>query len=151
MRSRREVPHRFRSTSWSKRRRCRCGSKISCTGARTRNPSVRCLYLGRSDALFVVDDPRLDGTTERHQMDLTLQPLQQAGAIQQLLISDRQWEGVILEMFTGWPGRHRLRVAAQAVALGRRVWLHYPEEKAVEVVDEERLQSHWRHWWFITV
>ena len=66
---------RFRSTSWSKPPRSRCGSKINCTaGPRTRSRSVRCLHIGTAGQKGVVVDPRLAGTTERHKLDLIVQP-----------------------------------------------------------------------------
>lgn len=111
---------------------------------------MRCLYLGPWGALSSVDDPRLDATTERHKIDIAPQPLHETGTVPEILARDARWQGLILEMHTGWPGRNRLDIASKALSHGRRVWIHFPEEQAVEVVDAERLQSHRRHWWFIT-
>ena len=112
-------------------------------------PSVRCLYLCAGGVLAWVDDPRLATTTERHQLDLAPQPLPETGTAPEILARDAKWQGVILEMQTGWPSRGSLSIAAKALALGRRAWIHFPAEHAIEVVDAERLQSLRRHWWFI--
>jgi glycosyltransferase involved in cell wall biosynthesis/ubiquinone/menaquinone biosynthesis C-methylase UbiE len=111
---------------------------------------VRCLYLGPLGELSSLDDARLEATTERHKLDITPQPLHETGSVPEILARDPKWQGVILEMHTGWPDRLRLSIARKALALGRRVWIHFPDEHAVEVIDAERLQSQRRHWRFIT-
>jgi hypothetical protein len=56
-----------------------------------------------------------------------------------------------MEMYHGWVGRDRLVVAGAALKRGRRVWVYWPGEQAIECVDRERAASHWRHWAFITL
>lgn len=112
---------------------------------------MRSLYLDPWGALLSVDEPALEPTTERHKLELKPQPLHERGGPIEILARDQKWQGLILEMHTGWAGRHRLKLAKQALALGRRVWFYWPEEIAVECVDRERFQSHRRHWYFITL
>lgn len=110
---------------------------------------MRCLYLAPSGELGVVDDPRLRDTTERHKLDLTVRPHAAQGQAIDVLSSDASLEGLVVEMYTGWVGRHSLRLASRALRLGRRVWVYWPGESAVECVDRERLRSLWNHWLFI--
>jgi glycosyltransferase involved in cell wall biosynthesis/ubiquinone/menaquinone biosynthesis C-methylase UbiE len=111
---------------------------------------VRCLYWSSTNELGIVDDPRLDGTTERHKLTLKVDPYTGAGPVMVALASDRAIEGLVLEMFLGWVGRDRLRLAGQALRSGHRVWVYWPGESALECIDRERVASHWRHWLFIT-
>jgi glycosyltransferase involved in cell wall biosynthesis/ubiquinone/menaquinone biosynthesis C-methylase UbiE len=111
---------------------------------------MRCLYLTPSGLLAVVEDPRLDGTSERHKLELNAQPIETQGAPVATLVANPTFAGLIIEMYTGWVGRDRLLLADAALSLDRRVWLYWPGESAVECVNRERLSSHWRHWLFIT-
>src|SRR5688572_6515100 len=102
MRSRRVVPHRSRLTNWSKPRRYRCGSRTSSmVAAGTRSKRVRALYWSSTSELFVVDDTRLDHTTERHKFNLKPTPLQGGGTVMAAL-QDASLHGLVLEMFLGW-------------------------------------------------
>ncbi len=111
---------------------------------------MRCLYLAPTGELSIVDDPRLDATTERHKLDLRAAPCEWQGHPITALDRDGSLEGLVMEMYLGWVGRDRLVVAGRALARGRRVWVYWPEEQAVECLDRERAASHWRHWLFIT-
>lgn len=111
---------------------------------------MRCLYLAPTDELGVVDDPALDATTERHKLTLTVTPSGRDGRVVDVLAATPDSGGVVFEMYVGWVGRDRLAMADRALAMGRRVWLYWPAESAVECVDRERLSSLWRHWLFIT-
>ena len=112
---------------------------------------MRCLYLEPSGQLAIVDDPRLDATTERHKLDLKPAPADVQGAPLAALDGDARLGGLVIEMYLGWVGRDRLVVARAALARGRRVWVYWPGEQAVECVDRERAASYWRHWLFITL
>ena len=70
---------------------------------------MRCLYLMPSGQLGVVDDPRLDGTSERHKLDVTAAPYEWQGHPVKALKRDPSLEGLIMEMFLGWVGRDRSR------------------------------------------
>ena len=112
---------------------------------------MRCLYLAPTGQLGIVDDPRLEVTTERHKLDLRVEPSDWQGDPIAALERDAQVGGLVMEMYLGWVGRDRLRVAGAALARGRRVWAYWPGEHAIECVDRERAASHWRHWLFITL
>ena len=101
----------------------------------SRGRRMRSLYLAPTGLLGVVDDPRLDATTERHKMDMTAQPYEPQGHPITALARDENLKGLVLEMYTGWPGRDRLTIAGSALDLGRRVWVYWPGESAVECVD----------------
>ena len=111
---------------------------------------MRCLHIGTAGKKGVVVDPRLAGTTERHKLDLVVQPNEVPGDPLSVLRGDAKYEGLILEINGGWAGRRTLGLARGAIDLGRRAWLHFPGEHAVECVDRERLSSLWRHWFFVT-
>ena len=111
---------------------------------------MRCLYLAPADQLGIVVDPRLDATSERHKLDLRVEPSEWQGHPIAALERDSRLEGLILEMNLGWVGRDHLRLARTALARGRRVWVYWPGEQAIECLDRERAASHWRHWLFIT-
>lgn len=111
---------------------------------------MRCLYIGTAGQKGVVVDPRLADTTERHKIDLVIQPNEVPGDPLAILRADAKYDGIILEISGGWPGRRALATTRAAINMGRRAWLYWPGEHAVECVDRERLGSLWRHWVFIT-
>lgn len=94
------------------------------------------------------EDERLDGTTERHKIVLdppsayptrpTTDPLTE--------MERNGSEGLVIGIKSGVPSRARMRLARRALDNGRRVWFHWPDEEAVECVDQERLKSYWRLW-----
>lgn len=112
---------------------------------------MRCLHLAPTEQLGIVDDPRLDGTTERHKIALAIGPCDRQEDPMRALEGDPGLRGLIIEMYRGWAGRDRLRLARAALRQDRRVWMYWPQEQAIECVDGERLDSLWRHWLFITV
>lgn len=111
---------------------------------------MRCLYLAPTGELSVVDEPRLAATTERHKIDLTPRALGRQADPLAVIAGDDGFLGLVIELHVGWAGRDALRLAARALRLGRRVWLYWPQESAVECVDRDRLGSLWAHWLFIT-
>ena len=111
---------------------------------------MRALYWSSTNELSVVDDTRLDDTTERHKFGLKPTPLTGEGSVMAALQADAGLRGLVLEMYLGWVGRDRLRMAGRALRLGRRVWVYWPGEAAVECVDVDRLRRLWLHWLFIT-
>ncbi|MDP2053307.1 MAG: glycosyltransferase, partial [Acidobacteriota bacterium] len=107
-----------------------------------------CLYVGpRLDAVRVVSHAGLDATTERHRIEIPLAPLTCAQPFDELnRLGDLS--GVIIEMEQGWPGQSHLRFAKKVLATGKRAWLYWPAEDAVECVNRDRLASYWRLWTF---
>jgi hypothetical protein len=59
--------------------------------------------------------------------------------------------GVLIGLNRGWPGPAHLRLATFARQRRLRVWLFWPEEQAVEHLDDERIASFWRHWCVISL
>src|SRR2546427_3105468 len=53
--------------------------------------------------------------------------------------------GVVFELASGLPSNRHLQLLAQVLRSGRRAWLYWPSEQAVECVDDERLDSLRRH------
>ncbi len=89
------------------------------------------------------DDSRLAATTERHQ--ITLQPPAQRTLDFTESLTDPSVTGVVFELHAGLPTTAQLRLAERALGSGRRVWLYWPAEEAVECIDAERASSLDRH------
>jgi glycosyltransferase involved in cell wall biosynthesis/ubiquinone/menaquinone biosynthesis C-methylase UbiE len=110
---------------------------------------MEALYLRPTGEIGVVDDPRLDGTTERHKMSLDAKPSGAMGDPVAALTRHPHASGLIIEMYVGWVGRDALALIRRVLRTGRRVWVYWPDEAAVECVDRERMSSLRRHWLFI--
>lgn len=107
---------------------------------------ARYLYIGpRMDVVGVISNDALAGTTERHRILLDVGVL--AGTADPLGEIEQHpgIVGVIIGLASGLPDRAKLDVAQAALGRGLRVWLHWPNEQAVECVDAERLHSLQRH------
>jgi ubiquinone/menaquinone biosynthesis C-methylase UbiE len=90
------------------------------------------------------DDARLEGTTERHHIELSPPPAQPA-APPVAELQRTHASGVVLELASGLPSLQQLEAVDAVVTLGSRVWLYWPAENAVECIDEEKAQSLRRH------
>ena len=103
------------------------------------------LYLApdlKHGAVFA--DAALAQTTERHDVQLAppaLRHVDDAAAE----MARAGVAGVVVELAAGLPTRAQLRLAAAALRSGRRAWIYWPEEHAVECIDAERLDSLERH------
>ena len=103
------------------------------------------LYLAsdlQHTALFA--DGSLAATTERHHVHLgvpTLHPVADAFAE----LSRSSAAGVVFEIAAGLPAERQLPLFEQVLRAGRRAWLYWPAERAVECLDEERMASLRRH------
>lgn len=104
------------------------------------------LYLGRGWRLSLLDERRLDTTSERHRLDLVKLPCDWQGPPLDAFRRDPALRGLVIEMDRGYVRRSSLRLAVRVLALGHRVWVHWPDERAVEVIERDRLGSLWRHW-----
>jgi glycosyltransferase involved in cell wall biosynthesis len=93
----------------------------------------------------VLEEPGLALFTERHHFRLSAVPLTAASSIA-AEIGAHDEAGVIFSLTTGLPSRRQLQLAGYALRRSRRVFLHWPYEEAIEVIDRERLGSLWRHW-----
>jgi len=104
------------------------------------------LYIGpRADSVATLTTDALDATTERHHMVLGVDgEMTAANPIDE--INRRSGvAGVVIGLTSGIPDRIRLSMAAGALKRGLRVWLYWPNEQAVECVDDERMRSLQRH------
>ena len=110
---------------------------------------MRCLYLRPQGELGVVNHPGLDSTTERHKIELEVEPYGWQGDATAALGRDASLRGLVIECERGWVGRSRLGLSKATLGSGHRVWIHWPGESAVECLDGERIASLRRHWYFI--
>jgi glycosyltransferase involved in cell wall biosynthesis/ubiquinone/menaquinone biosynthesis C-methylase UbiE len=90
-------------------------------------------------------DGRLEELTERHRITLELPPWCQAADVLERVEASAA-AGVILVLQHGWLGLTMMRLCRRVLASGRRVYLYWPAEQAIECLDEERLASYRRHW-----
>src|SRR5581483_8808480 len=88
-------------------------------------------------------DAALAATTERHHLRLAVPPLVTADAAAEL--SRPGAEGVVFELASGLPSDRQLELLGAARRAGRRAWVYWPNEEAVECVDDERLESLRQH------
>ena len=110
-----------------------------------------CLYVGPDLAsIRIVSYEGLPETTERHRLEISRAPTKEC--FKPLDEFDRMPDllGLIVEMERGWPGQSHLRMASKVLRRGRRVWFHWPNEDAIEVVDRSRLATYWRLWLFMS-
>jgi len=105
---------------------------------------VRAVYVDSGGRFGTVDESRLDGTTERHLVALPPPPLTDGDPIAAL--EREPAAGLVVVMTGGSPNRVELRRLRRGLELKRHVWLHWPEEGAVELATRERLESYRRHW-----
>jgi glycosyltransferase involved in cell wall biosynthesis/ubiquinone/menaquinone biosynthesis C-methylase UbiE len=108
------------------------------------------LYVGANLATVgVVSASGLAATTERHRLPLDV-PLLAVNPTP-LAELDRRPDliGVIIRMERGWVGSAYLRFATRVLKRGLRVWMHWPNEEALECLNRERIRSLWRHWFVI--
>ena len=107
-----------------------------------------------SDYLYI--SPRLDGvlmlatdalsqTTERHKVALGVGDAWTTANPLEAVNTRNGFEGVVIGLTSGIPDQARLDIATAALRRGKRVWLHWPQERAVECVNRERLDSLRRH------
>jgi ubiquinone/menaquinone biosynthesis C-methylase UbiE len=90
------------------------------------------------------DDASLAATTERHHVEFKPPPLNPV-ADAQAELSRSAGDGVVFELASGLPSHRHLELIERTLGAGRRAWLFWPEEQAVECVDAERLDSLRQH------
>ena len=88
----------------------------------------------------VFEDLSLAGTTERHHIELGVTELG-ALADPSAEVARSTAAGAVFELASGLPSERHLRVIDQILRGGRRAWLYWPAEQAIECVDQERLDS----------
>ena len=105
---------------------------------------MRVVYVDGRGHAGMLEEPRLDATTERHLLALPPPAVAPGNPIAAL---DRDPAlGMVVEAASGCPSHRQIRQLGRALELRRRVWLFWPEEGLVECVTPERLGSYRRHW-----
>ena len=110
---------------------------------------MRVVFVDSRGGIGTLVEPRLDDTSERHLIALPPPPLAAGDPIAALAADSAL--GLVVALEGGSPARGEMGLLRRALSLGRRAWLHWPEEGAVEVATEERLDSYRRHWLVINL
>jgi glycosyltransferase involved in cell wall biosynthesis len=100
-------------------------------------------YLVINDSLTAagrIAVPSLDAMTERHHIHMPLADLKPSASIADEAVGCDS-AGVVLMLGHGLPNRAQMRLASRCVMAGRRILFYWPDEKAVEAIDAERLSS----------
>ncbi|MFQ5655029.1 MAG: methyltransferase domain-containing protein, partial [Planctomycetota bacterium] len=99
-----------------------------------------------SDSRDIFEHPDLAELTERHWIELPPVPAVASTKPVERLLAGSRIDGVVITLHRGLPFGPHLRLARRALAAGKRVWLWWPAENAVEEIDRERRRSYRRHW-----
>src|SRR5262245_225058 len=94
----------------------------------------RFAYVAPGGEIGTFEDSQLDRTTERHRVVVARPSSCQRGDALAMLGADSGLAGIVIEMAAGCPARPQLATLRRALDLGRRAWLWWPEEGAVECV-----------------
>jgi len=104
---------------------------------------MRVVFAAADGTFGFLEEQRLDGTSERHLVALSPPPMRPGDPIGALQNGGDL--GLVVALAGGCPARSELQLLANGLEAGRRTWLHWPEEGAVEVATPERLDSYRRH------
>ena len=85
-------------------------------------------------------DDRLEALTERHHVELTLPAWCETSDMMNRL-ETAETAGMILVLDRGWMTRLTTTLCRNVLATGRRVYLYWPMEQAIECLDTERLST----------
>jgi glycosyltransferase involved in cell wall biosynthesis/ubiquinone/menaquinone biosynthesis C-methylase UbiE len=110
---------------------------------------MRVVFVDPSGQIGSLVEERLDDTTERHLIALPPPPLSTGDPFAALAADPDA--GLVVALGGGCPTRSELTLLRRGLDLERRVWLHWPEEGAVECATRERLESYRRHWLVINL
>ncbi len=110
---------------------------------------MRVVFVDPSGRIGTLEEERLDATTERHLVALAPPPLSDGDPLARL--AGEPELGLVIALAGGSPTRGEMHLMREGLRLGRRVWLHWPEEGAVEVATFERADSYFRHWLVINL
>lgn len=104
--------------------------------------SDRVLYLdGATRGILDLD---LQALSERHRMAILPPATTYVTPDPEGDIGRHGEAGVLIVAHRGWLGRSHLALAKTALARGARALVYWPLEENLEVMDEERLRSHWK-------
>ncbi|PYQ84947.1 MAG: hypothetical protein DMG02_30245 [Acidobacteria bacterium] len=108
-----------------------------------------CLFVAPSlRAVATVTDPRLEETSERHRIQLSIPTT--SPVTDPLALVDGV-EGAVLGATRGFLDRAQMRFLERVLARGKRAWVYWRAEEAIETVDAERLRSFRRLWASVVV
>lgn len=92
------------------------------------------------------ENSELAGTEDRHRVPISVPGTMVCLNPRAELEKRTGLAGVVIALDRGWPGASHIRFAQAARKRGLRAWFYWPEEEAVEHLDDERIASFWRHW-----
>ena len=94
-----------------------------------------------------IDSDELDAFTERHRFHLeVLPPMESVAEPVEAIVEAHGMEGQIISSPYGVPSRGLLRSMGRAIRIKQRLFIYWPTEGAVELVDDIRLRSFWAQW-----
>ena len=100
---------------------------------------MRVVFAAADGRCGLLEEQRLDGTTERHLVALSPPPMTPGDPIAAL--RNGADLGLVIALAGGCPTRSELQLVARGLETGRRTWLDWPEEGALEVTTPERLDE----------
>lgn len=84
--------------------------------------------------------PITDDMRERHRINLNVKPRHTGiNVVDSLKLSGTA--GVVLSLQSGWPSRRQLNFCRSVLAHDLKLYFYWPEEKAIEHIDKEKLRS----------
>lgn len=94
-----------------------------------------------------IDSDDLDAFTERHRFHPeVLPPMESVAGPVEAIVEAHGIEGQIISSPYGVPSRGLLRSMGRAIRMKQRLFIYWPTEGAVELVDDIRLRSFWAQW-----
>ncbi len=111
----------------------------------------RYLYVApTADRAGVFQDARLDRMKERHRLGLADIPTKPFASTNDFLarLEKEDIDGVVFgfELGPGYLTRPQMKLARGSLTRGKEVYVHWPQESAIERVDQERYRSFRRLW-----
>jgi glycosyltransferase involved in cell wall biosynthesis/ubiquinone/menaquinone biosynthesis C-methylase UbiE len=103
------------------------------------------LYYDTTERMGGTIQADLSSLTERHRVVLKAPTLSRLKATA-WLAQKPHLRGLVMALRRGWLRRREMALARRVLRSGRRVWLYWPHENAIECLDDERLRSLRRHW-----
>lgn len=98
-------------------------------------------------AMAEITDDRIGLFTERHRYRLAHEPVFEiVPDVATATTRKPAAAGVLLKLDGGVPSRMLLRTTSGLLKRRRKVYFFWPAEGAIEVIDDLRLASYWRHW-----
>lgn len=106
------------------------------------------LYVCHDGRRGVYKSTVIQSFSERHHIEIEVPNC--FSTSKDLLDDLEGYAGVILQLDTGWAGRLSIRYAKKILSLGLPIYFHWPNEKALEHVDQNHLDSFRRLLWVVS-